>query len=94
MLRLEGRIITVGNPGGDVPINITKNINLKGASIKGVFGRRIWSTWWNLNSLISAKKLNILDVVTHRFRFSEYEEAFKQVKNGSGKILLLNDPKH
>lgn len=91
MIRLEGRIVTVGNPGGDIPINITKNINLKGVSIKGVFGRRIWSTWWNLNSFISSKKINILDIVTHRYKFSEYEKAFEQIKNGSGKILLLND---
>ncbi|WP_270647954.1 alcohol dehydrogenase catalytic domain-containing protein [Paeniclostridium hominis] len=94
LLRLEGRIVTVGNPGGDIPINITKDINLKGASIKGVFGRRIWSTWWNLNSLISTKQINILDVVTHKFSFSEYEKAFEQIQNGSGKILLLKDSKH
>jgi threonine 3-dehydrogenase len=42
ILRNEGRIVTVGHPGEDVPINVTQWINLKGASIKGVFGRRIW----------------------------------------------------
>lgn len=43
MIRLEGRIVTVGHPGGPVTLNVTKNINLKGARIKGIFGRRIWS---------------------------------------------------
>ena len=88
-LRLEGRIVTVGHPGGTVPINITQSINLKGASIKGIFGRRIWETWWKLSSLVDAKKLNILDVVTHRFKFEQVNEAFEQVGKGAGKILFV-----
>ncbi|NLM14581.1 MAG: alcohol dehydrogenase catalytic domain-containing protein [Clostridiaceae bacterium] len=93
MIRLEGRIVTVGNPSGFVNINWTRNVNLKGASIKGIFGRRIWSTWHHLTSLITAKRVNLLDVVTHRFSFAEYEEAFQQIKVGAGKILFINDTK-
>jgi len=91
MLRLEGRVITLGHPGGLVPINITQNINLKGASIKGIFGRRIWGTWMNLISLIQNKRINVLDVVTHRFLFSQYNEAFEQVRKGGAKILFIKD---
>lgn len=92
-IRLEGKIITVGHPGGQVSINVTKNINLKGASIKGIFGRRIWSTWHHLTALIVAKRINLLDVVTHRFSFDQYEEAFHQIANGAGKILFVKQPR-
>ena len=91
MLRLEGRVATVGHPSGEIPINITQNINLKGASIKGVFGRRIWETWWNLTELMNSKKINILDVVTHRFAFSQHLEAFEQIKKGAGKVLFVKN---
>lgn len=87
-LRLEGRFISVGHPGGDVPINITQNVNTKGLALKGVFGRRIWRTWWNLSSLITAKKVNVLDVVTHRFSLDQCGEAFEQAAKGAGKILF------
>jgi len=89
-IRLEGRLVTVGHPGGAIPINLMTDINLKGLQIKGVFGRRIWSTWWNLTSLISAKRINILDVVTHRFGFSDCDKAFEQVTKGAGKVLFIN----
>lgn len=90
-IRLEGTLITVGHPGGEVPINIMSNINTKGLTIKGVFGRRIWGTWWNTTSLMAAKRINVLDVVTHRFKFSACNEAFAQVENGAGKILFVKD---
>ena len=88
-LRLEGRIVTVGHPGGSVPVNITQNINLKGANIKGIFGRRIWETWWKLASLVDAGRISVLDVVTHRFKFEQVNEAFEQVSKGAGKILFV-----
>ena len=90
-LRLEGRLITVGHPGGEIPVNVAKNINTKGLTIKGVFGRKIWKTWWNVASLISSKKIDVLSVVTHRFTLDQCQEAFEQSAKGSGKILFLMD---
>jgi len=88
-IRLEGALITVGHPGGEVPINVTANINTKGLRLKGIFGRRIWKTWWHVSSLITAKKINVLDVVTHRFTLDQCQEAFEQSTKGSGKILFI-----
>jgi threonine 3-dehydrogenase len=93
MIRLEGRIVTVGHPGGPVSVNVTKSINLKGTRIKGIFGRRIWSTWHHLTSLMASGKVDLLKVVTHRFAFVEYEEAFQQISRGAGKILFLKEHK-
>jgi len=89
-MRLEGRLITVGHPGGEVPIDIAGNVNTKGLSVKGIFGRRIWETWWNISSLISAGKINLTEVVTHRFTLDEGKQAFEQSAKGSGKILFVN----
>lgn len=88
MIRTEGRLITTAHPGGEVSINVTKNINTKGLTIKGVFGRRIWGTWWNVSSLIAAKRLNVLDVVTHRFTLDQCQEAFALSPDKCGKILF------
>ncbi len=88
-LRLEGRVVTVGHPGAPISINITQSVNLKGASIKGVFGRRIWETWWKLASLVEAKKIDLLQVVTHRYPLSSGNEAFYQMEKGAGKILYF-----
>lgn len=91
LLRLEGRVVTVGHPGKPVTIDITKSINFQGVELKGVFGRHIWDTWWKLAAMVEAKKIDVLDVVTHRFRFSQFKEAFEQVDKGAGKILFVNE---
>ena len=91
MIRLEGRLVTVGHVSSVNDINVAKNFNMKGITIRGSFGRGIWGTWWKLTSLIEAKKINILDVVTHRYSFSQFDEAFQQTKKGSGKILFIKD---
>lgn len=89
LIRNEGRLITVGHPKTVVEIDIMKNINLKGLSVKGIFGRRIWKTWWHLLSLILNNKISLLDIVTHQYSFEQFDEAFNQIQEGAGKILLV-----
>jgi len=90
-IRPEGSLVTVAHPGGEVPISVTANINTKGLRWKGIFGRRIWKTWWNLSSLIAAKKVNVLDVATHRFTLDQAQEAFETAAQPTaGKVLFVN----
>ncbi|MEJ2165576.1 MAG: alcohol dehydrogenase catalytic domain-containing protein [Desulfobacterales bacterium] len=89
MLRPEGRVVTVGHVAEPVSIHIAKQINIKGVSLKGVFGRRIWDTWEHLLSLVEAGKLDLTEVITHRFPLGAYEEAFRQAHGDAAKIVLL-----
>jgi threonine 3-dehydrogenase len=90
MARPEAHIVIIGHPVGEVPINIMKYINLKSLNIKGHFGRKIWSSWNKLNALQSAKRINILDTVTHRFTLEQYEEAFEISMKDAGKVLFVH----
>ncbi|HEX7629131.1 MAG TPA: zinc-binding dehydrogenase, partial [Candidatus Methylomirabilis sp.] len=89
ILRLEGRIVTVGHVSRPISVNISKQINLKGVSLKGVFGRRIWETWEHLSSLVAAKRIDLAGVVTHRFPLERFEDAFRQVHGDAGKVLFV-----
>ena len=89
ILRLEGRVVTVGHVSRPISVNVSKQINLKGVSLKGVFGRRIWETWEHLASLVSAKRIDLSGVVTHRFPLEGFEDAFKQVHGDAGKVLFV-----
>lgn len=91
-LRREGRFVVVGNPSGEIPINFTKNVFTKGIKLRGVNGRRIWGTWLNLASLIESKKIDLMEIVTHKYPLEEYEKAFESAINGdSGKVLFTFD---
>lgn len=89
MARPEANIILVGHPGKEVPIDI-KYIGLKCLTIKGHFGRRIWSTWNKLNALQSSNSINLLDTVTHRFSLEQFEEAFAISIKDAGKVLFIH----
>jgi threonine 3-dehydrogenase len=89
IVRLEGKLVTIGLLSEPIEVNISKNIVLKGITIKGVFGRRIWETWEHLASLVEAKRINLSGIITHRFPLVEYEEAFRQVHGKAGKVVFI-----
>lgn len=88
-LRPEGHVVTVAHPGKPIPINVTRSINTKGATLRGVFGRRIWDTWYAFSGLVENKKIDLSKVITHRFPLSMCTEAFEQTGKGAGKILFI-----
>ena len=57
-LRNEGRVVIVGH-AGEMPFDITKWLTLKGATIKGIYGRKVWDTWSNLAALVETKKIDL-----------------------------------
>jgi threonine 3-dehydrogenase len=42
-----------------------------------------------MSSLVDAGRIKVLDIVTHRFKFEQVNEAFDQVNKGAGKILFI-----
>ncbi|HLR95622.1 MAG TPA: L-threonine 3-dehydrogenase [Jiangellaceae bacterium] len=57
-------------------------------TIKGVYGREMFETWYQCSVLVESG-VDIAPVVTHRFGFGEYEQAFETVAGGrAGKVIL------
>lgn len=57
-------------------------------TIRGIYGREMYETWYKMNALIQSG-LDITPVITHRFKCTEFEEAFELMCHGrSGKIVL------
>jgi threonine 3-dehydrogenase len=81
------KIAMLGIPSGEISIDWTKVI-FNMLTIKGVYGREMYETWYKMTVMLESG-LDIRPVITHRFRFTEYEEAFAVVRSGnSGKVLL------
>jgi threonine 3-dehydrogenase len=48
----------------------------------------MYETWYKMTALIQSG-LDIAPVITHRFEFLEFEEAFALMKSGqSGKVVM------
>lgn len=76
---------------GILPPNTPIDWNLvvfNGLTIKGIYGREMYETWYKMTVMIQSG-LNITPLITHRFHYKDYHNAFEIVRSGqSGKVIL------
>jgi threonine 3-dehydrogenase len=59
-----------------------------GLTIKGIYGREMYETWYKMTSLIQSG-LDINPVITHRFHYTDFQDGFDVMRSGnSGKVVL------
>jgi threonine 3-dehydrogenase len=57
-------------------------------TIKGIYGREMYETWYAMTVMLQSG-LDISPVITHRFSYRDFEEAFGTARSGqSGKVIL------
>lgn len=88
-VRREGDVVTVGHPSAPIPIDIATYINKKGITLRGVFGRRLWSTWEDLSHLLESGRLDLSWLITHRLELSEIEHAIELLTGEANKVVLF-----
>jgi threonine 3-dehydrogenase len=79
---------------GDRPVTLDLNdlVVMKGITIYGIFGRRIWDTWERTSYYLNEGKVDVSPLITHRFPLADFEEGMARMKSGqSGKVVLLPD---
>ena len=60
----------------------------KGLTIKGVYGREIFETWYK-GSMMVQSGLPLEKIITHRYSFNEFQKGFDVMRSGkSGKVIL------
>jgi threonine 3-dehydrogenase len=59
-----------------------------GLTLKGIYGREMYETWYKMTVMIQSG-LIIAPVITHRFHYTQYQEAFDVMRSGeAGKVIL------
>ena len=60
----------------------------KGLTIKGIYGREIFGTWYKMCAMIQSG-LNVKPIFTHTFDVEDFEKGFAMMNSGnSGKVIL------
>ena len=86
-MTMGGRIAMLGIPPGKSPVDWSK-IVFKAITIKGVYGREIFETWYKMIAMLE-NGLDVSAIITHRFGVDEFEAGFAAMKSGqSGKVVL------
>lgn len=82
-----GKIALLGIPSAEVVID-WNTVIFNMLTIKGIYGREMYETWYMMQSMIQTG-LDITPVITHRFKYTEFEKGFEAMLSGnSGKVIL------
>ena len=84
---MGGRIAMLGIPPGKSPVDWSR-IVFKAITIKGVYGREIFETWYKMIAMLE-NGLDVRKVITHRFKVDDFRAGFEVMRSGrSGKVVL------
>lgn len=83
-----GRIALLGTPSQPTTIDFSKII-FNMLTLQGVTGRQIFETWYSMSVLL-ASGLDISGVITDRFHYTEFNEAFDVAGNGRGGKVIMD----
>jgi len=95
VLRPGGTAILFGLPSKKIELDVANWIVFKDAHVRGVFGRRLFGTWYKTAEVLKAGQVDLSRLITHRFELEEFSKAFALMKSGrSGKIIMYPNKKH
>jgi threonine 3-dehydrogenase len=89
VLRSGGWISLLGLGDAAVTLDLNTLVIMKGITIYGVTGRRIFATWERTSALLTSGRVDVAPIITHRLPLEDFEEAMALLKAGkTGKIVL------
>ncbi len=82
-----GKIAMLGIPDPNMQVDWNLVV-FNGLTVKGIYGREMYETWYKMTVMIQSG-LDITPIITHRFHYSDFEEAFAVMRSGqSGKVIM------
>jgi len=89
LLRPGGTLVLLGVYTEPAEIDLSKDVVFKYVNIKGINGRLMFDTWYRMAGLLKSGSLDLDFVITHRYKFKDFEEAMQTMRSGnSGKVVL------
>lgn len=88
-LRAGGRASLLGIPTEPVTIDLVNDVIFKGATVEGIYGRRMYETWVQMTALVKTRRIDLDPLFGPSLALERFEEAFELLGSGeAGKIFL------
>ncbi len=88
-LRRGGAVSLVGLFNGTVELDLVNDVIYKEATVYGITGRTMFSTWTEAADILDSGNIDISPVLTHHFPLEEFEKAFETAHSAKcGKIIF------
>jgi len=82
-----GSVALLGLFGEPATVDLNQAI-LKGLTIKGVYGRKMFETWYKATAMLDSG-LDVTPVITHRFALENHALAFETLRSGEASKIIL-----
>ena len=94
ILRMGGEMALLGLPNGAMNLDFSQKVIFKGITLRGVIGRRMYSTWEFMLDLIAANRDGLRDklqrIVTHPdVPLENHGDGFDAINRGEGLKVVL-----
>ncbi len=89
-IRMGGEMSLLGLPKGEVPVSVSRDVVFKGLTIRGITGRKIFSTWVDMLALLQGPfQKTAQRIVTHKFPLKDFQKGFETKLKGEGLKVIL-----
>jgi len=89
MLRQGGRASLLGIPKDPVTFDLVNDVIFKGATVQGIYGRKMFETWVQMTELLKHNRLNLEPLFHERMPLEKFADAFSLLESGqAGKVLF------
>lgn len=91
-LRNGGTAAMLGLPAEPVTIDLPNHVIFKGAKILGINGRRMFETWFQMESFLLSERLTLEPIITHQLDMADYKRGFEMMQSGEAIKVVLKMP--
>lgn len=91
-LRNGGTVALLGIPSNAVSLDLANDIIFKGATVLGINGRRMYETWYQVESFILSGRLPADLIITHQLPLGDFKKGFELMQSGEAIKVVLQVP--
>lgn len=79
----------LGIPGREIRFDLTNDIVFKGATVHGINGRRIFETWFQMETFLLGGQLQLDSIITHVLPMDQFEQGIRMMQTGEAIKVVL-----
>jgi threonine 3-dehydrogenase len=94
VLRNGGEFVALGLPSRPISFDWANHLVLKAATYHGIYGRHLYTTWFQVHNLVQSRTIRLESLITHHFPLTNqgFESAFRLLKQGQAmKVIFYPD---
>lgn len=82
-------VALLGLPSAPIRIDMGSRVIMKGITLLGITGRRMFETWYRGQALQASGRLDLTPLITHRLPLGEVDQAMGLLERGEAAKIVL-----